>query len=95
MKLWNYVYVSWTAERWRISERRIRILCQQRKIEGITRKRRSYLISNDAVKLIDGRALRHKDVSEQYISLFFRFDSLKGRLNQHRPLKLRRLTTFK
>lgn len=82
------------AERWGISDRRVRILCQQGKIEGIIRKGRSYLIPDDAVKPVDGRTLRRKDVSEQYIALFSRIDALKEQLNQHRPLttgELRRL----
>lgn len=74
------------AERWGISDRRVRILCQQGKIDGVIRKGRSYLIPSNAVKPIDGRTLRHKDISEQYIALFSRIDALKEQLNQRRPL---------
>lgn len=90
----EYINVAQVAERWGISDRRVRILCQQGKIEGVIRKGRSYLIPNNAVKPVDGRTLRRKDVSEQYITLFSHIDALKERLDQHRPLttgELRRL----
>ncbi len=82
----DYMKVTQAAKQWDISDRRVRILCQQGKIEGVIRKGRSYLIPIDAVKPIDGRTLRHKEVSEQYIPLFSRIDSLREQLNQRRPL---------
>lgn len=82
----EYMKVTQAAEQWGISDRRVRILCQQGKIEGVIQKGRSYLIPYDAVKPIDGRTLRHKAVSEQYLSLFSRIDSLKEQLDQRRPL---------
>lgn len=82
----EYMRVAQAAEQWGISDRRVRILCQKGKIEGVIQKRRSYLIPCDAVKPIDGRTLRHKAVSEQYLSLFSHIDSIKEQLRQHRPL---------
>lgn len=82
----EYMKVTQAAEQWGISDRRVRILCQQGKIEGVIQKGRSYLIPYDAVKPIDGRTLRHKAVSEQYLSLFSHIDSLKEQLDQRRPL---------
>lgn len=82
----DYIKVAQAAELWGISDRRVRILCQQGKIEGVIQKGRSYLIPSDAVKPVDGRTLRHKNVSEQYIYLFSRIDALKEQLDQHRPL---------
>ena len=63
----EYMKVTQAAEQWGISDRRVRILCQQGKIEGVIQKGRSYLIPCNAVKPIDGRTLRHKTVSEQYL----------------------------
>lgn len=82
----EYMKVIQAAEQWGISDRRVRILCQQGKIEGVIQKGRSYLIPCDAVKPIDGRTLRHKAVSEQYLPLFSRIDSIKEQLDQRRPL---------
>lgn len=74
------------ANLWGISDRRVRLLCQQGKIEGVIQKGHSYLIPIDAVKPIDGRKLRHQVVSEQYIALFSKIDALKEQLDQMRPL---------
>ena len=82
----EYMKVTQAAEQWGISDRRVRILCQQGKIEGVIQKGRSYLIPSNAVKPIDGRTLRHKTVSEQYLPLFSRVDSIKEQLDQRRPL---------
>lgn len=65
------------AEQWGISDRRARNLCQQGKIEGVIQKGRSCLIPCNAVKPIDVCTLRHKAVSEQYLPMFSRVDSLK------------------
>ncbi len=82
----EYTKVTEAAKQWGISDRRVRILCQQGKIEGVIQKGRSYLIPCDAVKPADGRTVRHKVISEQYLPLFSRIDSLKEQVNQHRPL---------
>lgn len=82
----EYMKVTQAAEQWGISDRRVRILCQQGKIEGVIQEGRSYLIPCNAVKPIDGRILRHKAVSEQYWPLFSRIDSIKEQLDQRRPL---------
>ena len=74
------------AQLWGISDRRVRILCQQGKIEGVIQNGRSYLIPVDVVKPVDGRKLRHKEVSEQYLAIFSRIDSLKEQLDKRRPL---------
>lgn len=78
--------VTQAAKLWGISDRRVRILCQQKKIEGVVQKGRSYLIPINAVKPVDGRRLRHKEVSEQYLAIFSRIDALKEQLDRRRPL---------
>ncbi len=82
----EYMKVAQAAEQWGISSRRVRILCQQGKIEGVVQEGRFYRIPVDAVKPADGRKLRHKSISEQYMSLFSKIDALKEQLNQRRPL---------
>ena len=82
----EYMKVTEAAELWGISDRRVRVLCQQGKIEGMIQKGRSYLIPVNAVKPVDGRKLRHKEVSEPYLALFSRIDALKEQLDQRRPL---------
>lgn len=82
----EYMKIAEAAEQWGISDRRVRILCQQGRIEGVIQKGRSYLIPANAIKPMDGRKTRHKEISKQYVSLFSRIDALKEQLDQRRPL---------
>lgn len=82
----EYMKVAQAAKQWGISDRRVRILCQQGKIAGVIRSGRSYLIPCNTVKPVDGRTLRHKAISEHYLPLFSRIDSLKAQIDQRRPL---------
>ncbi len=82
----EYMKVAQAAQLWGITDRRVRILCQQGKIEGVIKNGRSYLIPADAVKPVDGRRLRHKEVPEQYLAFFSRIDALKEQLDKRRPL---------
>lgn len=74
------------AEQWGISDRRVRILCQQGKISGVIRKGRAWLIPADAEKPIDGRTTRHQRNDSSYAELFAEVDALKTELDKRRPL---------
>lgn len=50
-----YISVKDTAEKWGISERRVRILCVEGKIPGAIHEGRKWLIPSDATKPSDGR----------------------------------------
>ena len=50
-----YMTVKQVAEKWGISDRRVRILCSEGKIPGVTREGRSWKILSDAKKPEDGR----------------------------------------
>ncbi|MFV0362435.1 MAG: Fic family protein [Suipraeoptans sp.] len=82
----NYINVKQVAEQWGLSERRIRILCEQGKIDGVTKQGRSWLIPENAIKPIDGRTVRGIDISQEYASIFSHVDSLKADLNTRRLL---------
>lgn len=77
----NYIKVSQAAEKWGLSARRVRILCQENKIEGVIRKGNLYMIPENAQKPADGR----RKASRQVIS-FDRIEELKAELNTRRPL---------
>lgn len=77
----NYIKVSQTAEKWGLSARRVRILCQENKIEGVIRKGNLYMIPENAQKPADGR----RKTSRQVIS-FERIEELKAELDTRRPL---------
>lgn len=82
----EYMKVAQAAAQWKISDRRVRLLCQQGKIDGVIRKGRSYLIPVNAIKPIDGRKIRHQKIPEQYLPLFSHIDALKNQLDRQRPL---------
>ena len=84
----EYISVQKAAERWGLSDRRVRLLCEQRKVEGVIREGRSYRIPADAVKPLDGRVLRGKTIPKEYALLFSRVDALKAQLSKRRPLTL-------
>lgn len=82
----EYMRVQEAAKRWGVSDRRVRTLCNQGKIEGVIRQGRAYLIPVDAIKPADRRRTRHKEVSSRFAALFSEIDALKEQLNRHRPL---------
>ncbi|MDD6621030.1 MAG: Fic family protein [Eubacteriales bacterium] len=77
----NYIKVSQAAEKWGLSARRVRILCQENKIEGVIRKGNLYMIPENAQKPADGR----RKTSRQATS-FERIEQLKAELDTRRPL---------
>lgn len=82
----QYMTVKQASEQWGISDRRIRLLCAEGRIEGVVRDGRSYLIPADALKPIDRRSLRGKNISEQYVKLFASVDMMKAELDRRRPM---------
>lgn len=82
----GYKSVSQMAEQWGISDRRVRILCQQGKIDGVIRKGRAWVIPADSKKPIDGRTTRHQQNDSPYMELFAEVDMLKAELDKRLPL---------
>ncbi|MCL1918311.1 MAG: Fic family protein [Peptococcaceae bacterium] len=82
----EYMSVKQASERWGLSDRRARVLCEKGKIEGVVKIGRSYLIPASAIKPVDGRTLRGKVVEQEYMGVFSRIDALKGELDRHRQL---------
>lgn len=82
----QYVTVKQISEQWGISDRRVRVLCEEGRVQGVIKKGRSYLIPADALKPIDGRSLRGKEIPEQYAALFATVDERKAELDRRRPM---------
>lgn len=74
-----FMTVKQTAEKWGISDRRVRILCAEGKIPGAYQKGRGWNIPADATKPSDGRR-KSKD------SLLEIIDQKKKELDTRRPL---------
>ena len=81
----EYKIVSQIADEWHVSERRVRLLCQQGKIDGAIHKGRAWLIPGDTNKPIDGRTIRYQRNDSSYAHLFVEVDSLKAEIDKHRP----------
>lgn len=71
--------VKQAAEKWGISDRRIRVLCSEGKINGAIREGREWRIPADAEKPADGR-FRSRE------SVLSRIDRKKKELDSKRPL---------
>jgi Fic family protein len=78
----TYLKVSEAAKKWGISDRRVRKLCAEERINGVIRKGNLYLIPDDAVRPVDARTLTRHGVSP----LLAELDQLKERLASMRPL---------
>ena len=74
-----YINVKQAAEKWGISERRIRVLCVQGKINGAYQEGRGWKIPADALKPADGR-YKSKE------SILLIIDKKKKELDSRRPL---------
>lgn len=74
-----YITVKEAAMKWNISDRRVRILCAEGKIPGVTREGRSWMIPTDAKKPEDGRY----KTSENLLAMI---DRKKEELQNRRPL---------
>lgn len=82
----KYMSVKEAAKLWDISDRRVRVLCSEGKIPGTIKKGRAYRIPIDALKPVDARTLKGKNIPTQYENLFKRIDAKKIELEKRRPL---------
>lgn len=74
-----YMSVKQAAEKWKISDRRVRVLCSEGKIPGVVREGRSWQIPENAKKPEDGRYRSAE-------TLFEVIDRKKSELDSMRPL---------
>lgn len=81
-----YIKVSEAAEKWGISARRVRLLCEQGRIAGVERKGNLYMIPDDAVQPVDARTYAKSTVRKSYSPLLEQIDALKKQLDSCRPL---------
>jgi len=82
----TYIKVSEAAEKWGISARRVRLLCEQGRIAGVERKGNLYMIPDDAVQPVDARTYAKSTVRKSYGPLLEQIDALKKQLDACRPL---------
>ena len=82
----TYIKVSEAAEKWGISARRVRLLCEQGRIAGVERKGNLYMIPDDAVQPLDARTYAKSTVRKSFDPLLEQIDALKKQLDSCRPL---------
>lgn len=63
----KYISTKEAAKKWGISDRRVRIMCSQGRIEGAIKLDWSWAVPEDTEKPSDGRALRH--MKNRYLRL--------------------------
>ena len=80
----KYVSVKEASEKWLISDRRIRVLCSEGRIEGATKIGGHWVVPADTVKPIDAR----KGKKKKYFGLEYDYcyiNALKKSIDEHRP----------
>lgn len=82
----KYISVQEASKSWNISDRRVRMLCANSKIPGTIKEGRAYRIPADAIKPVDERTLKGKEIPTKYEELFKRIDAKKAELEKRRPL---------
>ena len=84
----KYMSIKEMSAKWKISDRRIRVLCAEGRIEGAIKIGRSWSIPASSVKPVDAREGSRKE----YIGLEYDFssiDSLKDAIDRQRPFSKR------
>lgn len=84
----KYMSTKEASGRWGISDRRIRVLCSEGRIEGAMKRAGNWLIPADAVKPADGRKVIQKTYSGLQYDFGF-IDSLKDAIDRYRPFSRR------
>lgn len=84
----KYMSIKETSDKWKISDRRIRVLCAEGRIEGAIKIGRNWSVPADAEKPVDAR----EGIRKEYIGLEFdysRIDALKAEIDCQRPFSKR------
>lgn len=94
----EYMTTKETVQKWNISERRIRQLLIEGRIEGAVKVGKTWNIPKDAVKPVDKRVIKPDDnefIINIDINFFDEVDRLKKELNSKRPISKATLKSLK
>lgn len=81
----SFISVREAAEKWKISGRRVRMLCAEGKVSGAIAEGKLWRIPADTPRPIDGRTLRYGGIPAPLVSLIREVDALKDELARRRP----------
>lgn len=82
----KYIKVSEAAKKWGLSTRRVRLLCSENRIEGVTKKGNLYMLPEDAPRPADNRVMNGKLFFSSCSKLLMKIDAKKAELDRRRPL---------
>ncbi len=94
----NYMTTKEAVEKWNISERRIRQLLAEDRIEGAVKVGNSWNIPIDATKPVDKRIIKPDDsnfIIDLKEDFFYEVDKLKEMLDKKRPLSKETIKSLK
>jgi len=80
--------IAEASKMWRISDRRIRVLCAEGRIEGAVKFGRNWSIPYEATKPSDAR-ISHKKSYKGITYDFSKIDEMKKKIDQYRPFSKR------
>lgn len=81
----KYLTTKEVANKWDVNDRRVRLLCEEGRVEGAFKVGKTWLIAEDATKPYDAR----KKITQDYTGLnidFTQIDALKKEIDSFRPL---------
>lgn len=81
----KYLTTKEVALKWNVNDRRVRVLCEEGRVEGAFKVGKTWMISEGTPKPYDART----SIKKSYKGLDFDFstiDQLKQEIDQHRPL---------
>ncbi len=86
MNLEGYMKVSQAAKLWGLTDRAVRKMCSEGRIEGVVRKGNLYMIPRGTARPIDQRRRWSKWFDPELKPLFAEIESKKALLDRQRPL---------
>lgn len=78
----KYMTVLEAAQKWGVSDRRVRFLCSQGRIRGLIQQGRRYLIPEDTQKPVDERVKKSRESKTLSYNDFTRIDFLKSMVSE-------------
>jgi len=81
----KYLTTKEIASKWNVNDRRVRVICEEGRVDGAFKVGKTWMIAEDASKPYDAR----KTVKKEYSGLNFNFskiDELKKEIDKYRPL---------
>lgn len=76
----NYISAKEAAEKWNISQRRVSVLCSEKRIDGAMMVGKMWIIPGNAEKPIDKRTIRYENENRLVLKPFVKWVGGKGQL---------------